>query len=268
MFISLNSLGSMVLDIYGNRLDALFLDGAGTVQDYFTILKGQDTTPPVILSTDALNPTTVSVFYAEPVDLATAEDPANYAIDNGVTVSQAVLESDGRTVTLTTSALTEGITYTLTVNNVQDLSGNSIELDSQTLFSTTGSASANQPPVASFTTTPPSGEAPLFVDFDATASNDPDGIIVSYGWDYGDSATGSGVVASHEYTTPGFYTVTLTVTDDDGATATATDTVSVGGGTPDIFDPSPGSTLTTPTVTFQWSAGSGVAGYYLGVGTR
>ncbi len=75
MFVSLNSLGSMVLDIYGNRLDALFLDGAGTVQDYFTMLKGQDTTPPVILFTDALNPTTVSVFYAEPVDPTTAEDP-------------------------------------------------------------------------------------------------------------------------------------------------------------------------------------------------
>jgi len=39
MFTSLNELGSMVLDIDGNRLDAKFLDDAGTVRDYFTILK-------------------------------------------------------------------------------------------------------------------------------------------------------------------------------------------------------------------------------------
>ncbi len=40
MFISLNSLGSMVLDVNGNRLDAAFIDQAGVKRDYFTILKG------------------------------------------------------------------------------------------------------------------------------------------------------------------------------------------------------------------------------------
>lgn len=40
MFISLNLLGSMVLDFTGNRLDAQFLDSTGVVQDHFAILKG------------------------------------------------------------------------------------------------------------------------------------------------------------------------------------------------------------------------------------
>jgi hypothetical protein len=40
MFISLNSLGSMVLDIDGNRLDARFLDSGGVAADHFTIIKG------------------------------------------------------------------------------------------------------------------------------------------------------------------------------------------------------------------------------------
>jgi hypothetical protein len=39
MFISMNSLGSMVLDISGNRLDARFLDSTGSVKDEFTIIK-------------------------------------------------------------------------------------------------------------------------------------------------------------------------------------------------------------------------------------
>ena len=40
MFLSLNLLGSMVLDFDGPRLDATFLDSTGTVQDTFTILHG------------------------------------------------------------------------------------------------------------------------------------------------------------------------------------------------------------------------------------
>jgi len=40
MFISLNNLGSMVLDINGNTLDAKFLRENGEVWDYFRILKG------------------------------------------------------------------------------------------------------------------------------------------------------------------------------------------------------------------------------------
>ncbi|HTU63976.1 MAG TPA: DNRLRE domain-containing protein [Polyangiales bacterium] len=40
MYISLNVLGSMVLDVDGDRLDAQYLDNNGTRRDYFTILKG------------------------------------------------------------------------------------------------------------------------------------------------------------------------------------------------------------------------------------
>ena len=45
MFVSLNNLGSMVLDVNGDRLDAKFLRENGTIADYFTIIKGG--TPPV-----------------------------------------------------------------------------------------------------------------------------------------------------------------------------------------------------------------------------
>src|SRR5262249_20163352 len=48
MFISLNVMGSLVLDINDGRLDAQFVDNHGLVQDHFTILKTM--TPPVINS--------------------------------------------------------------------------------------------------------------------------------------------------------------------------------------------------------------------------
>ena len=40
MHLSVNVLGSVILDIDGNRLDATFLDQEGVVQDYYTIIKG------------------------------------------------------------------------------------------------------------------------------------------------------------------------------------------------------------------------------------
>ncbi len=42
MFISLNQLGSLAMDVDGNQLDLIFLDDSGTQQDYFTIIKGED----------------------------------------------------------------------------------------------------------------------------------------------------------------------------------------------------------------------------------
>jgi hypothetical protein len=46
MYISLRRLGSLVLDIAGDRLDAMFLREDGTTNDYFTILKNNH--PPVL----------------------------------------------------------------------------------------------------------------------------------------------------------------------------------------------------------------------------
>jgi PKD repeat protein len=57
------------------------------------------------------------------------------------------------------------------------------------------------------------------VTFDGSGSNDSDGNIVSYDWDFGDGDTGSGVTVSHAYTQIGKYIVRLTVTDNDGLTA-------------------------------------------------
>src|SRR5206468_232661 len=47
MFISLNVLGSLVLDFQTNRLDLSFLNSSGVVQDDFTIVKAAAGPPPV-----------------------------------------------------------------------------------------------------------------------------------------------------------------------------------------------------------------------------
>jgi len=70
------------------------------------------------------------------------------------------------------------------------------------------------PPEAKIVTdpSPPSGNIPLTVTFDASSSTDDRG-IASYFWNFGDGKTSTSIVVSHTYDTPGSYPVTLTVTD-------------------------------------------------------
>ncbi len=135
MFLSLNALGSVVLDFDGGRLDVKYLDNNTNVLDDFTILKGPDTTLPTISSVESEGPATeVVVNFSERVEQTSAEAAANYTIDNGVTVSAASLDASARVVTLTVTPLSVAITYTLTVNNVVDLSSNPIAPNSQAAF--------------------------------------------------------------------------------------------------------------------------------------
>ncbi len=88
------------------------------------------------------------------------------------------------------------------------------------------------PPVATIgvtNDTPPAGDAVLF---DAAASVAPTGSVSSYEWNFGDGTTATGVNASHVYTEPGYYVVTLTVTDSRGAVCTERCAVFVQEGTP------------------------------------
>jgi len=85
----------------------------------------------------------------------------------------------------------------------------------------------NQAPKATANATPTTGAAPLTVNFDASASSDPDGTVTAYAWNFGDGTTGSGAKVSHTYTKAGTYSAKLTVTDDKGATSTTTINITV-----------------------------------------
>jgi fibronectin type 3 domain-containing protein len=94
-----------------------------------------DTTPPHIARVAANGDSTqVIVAFSEPVQQTSAKTAANYAIDNGATVSAAAMGADSNIVVLTTSALSAGIEYALSVVNVQDRVGNTIAPNSRKAF--------------------------------------------------------------------------------------------------------------------------------------
>ena len=82
----------------------------------------------------------------------------------------------------------------------------------------------NSAPNASFAGPPPAYLNETF-RFNASFSNDPDGQIRSYEWDFGDGQGATGVLAEHNYSVAGNYTVRLTVRDEEGANSTTEATV-------------------------------------------
>ena len=79
----------------------------------------------------------------------------------------------------------------------------------------------NQPPKAVITASPTSGHAPLDVQFDVSQSNDLNGDIHYYLWDFGDGKFGDGVKVKHHYAYAGEYRIRLIVIDDDHGMDTA-----------------------------------------------
>ncbi|MEZ5337756.1 MAG: PKD domain-containing protein [bacterium] len=86
------------------------------------------------------------------------------------------------------------------------------------------------PPTAAGTGTV-NNENPLLVQFDASASTDLDGTIVSYDWDFDNDGTfdllDGGVSPTHLFDSFGSKTVTLRVTDDNGNTDTVQITINL-----------------------------------------
>ena len=124
-------------------------------------------------------------------------------------------------MSFTDTGAAPGTTHTYRLY-VSDGWGNTISRLSPSI-KVAGTPGANQPPVATFT----SSASALTASFSAAGSSDSDGTIAGYSWTFGDGSTGTGVNASHTYAAAGTYTVGLTVRDDDGATANASRSVTV-----------------------------------------
>jgi PKD repeat protein len=116
---------------------------------------------------------------------------------------------------------------------------------------------------ANFTFSPQGPTQGQAVFFDAASTTDPDGVVVSYSWDFGDGQRGTGKTASHTYTQSGTFSVTLTVADGAGRGSSTTKGVTVGAGTTPAVDFtfSPTAPAVAQDITFVATAQSGVPGH-------
>ncbi len=87
----------------------------------------------------------------------------------------------------------------------------------------------DQPPSAAFTSVC-DGLDCSFTD----GSQDPDGNVAAWHWDFGDQTSADEQNPSHTYASEGLYLVALTVTDDDGLQATLSKQITPGGPPPNM----------------------------------
>jgi glucose/arabinose dehydrogenase/PKD repeat protein len=115
--------------------------------------------------------------------------------------------------------------------------------------------SGNLPPTAVAQADRTSGAAPLTVNFNGSASSDPEGLTLTYAWDLdGDGAFDDSAAAnpSFTYASSGTITVRLRVTDNQGLADVAALVISVNN-TP------PTATIATPQPSFTWKVGDPIA---------
>lgn len=93
-----------------------------------------DNTPPEVTSIKAGTKQVVLTF-SERLDSASATRASNYKLDGGLGTPKSVKYDDAkRAVTLETAAQTPGAVYTVTINQVKDLSGLTIKTDTRLQF--------------------------------------------------------------------------------------------------------------------------------------
>ena len=84
-----------------------------------------DTTPPSVNSVNVVDANTLQVVFSEGVTSATAQNLANYNVNNGIGAPNTADLINAYTVELTFStAFTDGLQNTLTVQNISDFSNN------------------------------------------------------------------------------------------------------------------------------------------------
>ncbi|MCW8999817.1 MAG: PKD domain-containing protein, partial [Kangiellaceae bacterium] len=160
---------------------------------------------------------------------------------------------------------------------VKDASTNGMTITVDYNTSGCRAVGANVDPTASFTA-PSSAEVGEAVSFDASSSNDTDGTIVAYAWDFGDGQTGTGSNPTHTFASAGNFAVTLTVTDNRDGTATTTQSINITAVINDpptanangpytvnlgdtlIFDSTGSSDPEGNPLTYTWDFGDGSAG--------
>ncbi len=177
-------------------------DGEDSATATTTITVNAPNQPPIAaFVTNAIEGTApLAVTFDASISSDPDEDPLTYswAFGDGNTASG---------VTFTHTYTTAGtFTAVLTVSDGQASSQTSIGIIVN---------SPNSPPLLAFSANPTSGTAPLVVNFDASATVDPEGDPLTFNWTFGDGNSGTGAITSHTFENPGVYTVSISVSDGE-----------------------------------------------------
>ncbi|MBN1858525.1 PKD domain-containing protein [Candidatus Bipolaricaulota bacterium] len=157
-------------------------------------------------------------------DSALFDASSSFDLDGMTLVYRWDFDSDGEIDLIQTgSAIAEhrfaGGDYLITLQVEDDCGGLSLPASAELVV--------NRPPVPNFAVSCPVPTQCQEITLDATFSTDPDGILESWAWSFGNGGRASGPQVTTMYEAAGAYTIGLTVVDDTGASRTITQDIVV-----------------------------------------
>ncbi len=116
------TLTNLSLGLNGQIFSCIVSNASGSVTSTPAILTVEpDINPPTVIQAANIGTTNLQIVYSKPVGAASATNTANYAFTDGLAVTGASLNPDGKTVILTTGSLVYGSNYSIVINGVSDL---------------------------------------------------------------------------------------------------------------------------------------------------
>ena len=83
-----------------------------------------DVTVPTVVSVEIVSATEIDVIFSEAIMQISAENSTNFSLNNGITISSIKYNTVNNTSTINHTGFTNGTSYQLTVNNIEDLASN------------------------------------------------------------------------------------------------------------------------------------------------
>lgn len=202
---SINELGSLILDIDGDRLDAVFLDDAGNELDTFSIVKSVAT----ITAIDGAREGTEG----EPLSFTAAG-----VLANGTPITSFDWDfGDGTPMEFGTDT----VEHTWPAEGEWHMSVHALDDAGQPFSEVAIVRVVNGPPVVDPLTPPAACDEGEPLTWYGTAT-DPGGDAITYAWDFGDGTVLAGQQVVHGMGDDGPFVVRLTATDDGGLSGSQT----------------------------------------------
>jgi serine protease len=176
------------------------------------------------VSVNSNNSNPVAAFSYSCANTNCSFDAAASSDSDGSIVAYNWSFGDGDSASLNTATVSHvysaGGDYNISLVVEDELGATASASTTITVSSPPGS---NTPPIADFTFSCDG----LSCQFDASSSEDPDGLITDYSWSFGDGRNGSGKITNHTFADGGVYDITLSVADNSEASSTKTREVQV-----------------------------------------
>ncbi|WP_441000323.1 lamin tail domain-containing protein [Fodinibius sp. SL11] len=156
-----------------------------------------DTTPPKLQSL-SIQQNQLTITFSEQPKQATAEDPSNYNLSNGVSIANAIFSSPDTVRLPLDNSLQNNTTYNLSIENITDIFGNTITpTDSSFTFYNPTPVDSGDVAINEFMSAPPSNSSEYIEIYNRSSKS-----LDLQGWTLSDTRQNQDLITNSQFIVP------------------------------------------------------------------